>query len=285
MPDPRAIVAAANRPKPPLAKDARLALNAWEEHRTQVAAMHAGARAALDALPSDNPWLAKHKANLEQRLDYDERQAHYSSISSFLTFLVEKGVVATYPNHLHRHLASLTASQATTALVDWLTTQLAGRSIDQIATSQLKQQLQQAITGATLSRSRLTLTNFVTVHRVEGADGRRGYDYLHDRSEWNLKLLACALNRLQTGQTDEPAELSRRLHAFLHYNGDDRRSLSLVMGTHLPKSPQIRINRNGTVEITFDTEASAHAFVTLYRLQSIEPTPGARKRERKEPQS
>lgn len=266
MPDPRAIIIEAG--KPPLPEDAQAAIDAWVEQRAQVATMHAGARATLEALPADNPWIAEQKASLEQQLELDERQAHYSSISSFLTFLVEKGVVAAYPNHLHRHLANLNTTQATAALTDWLTTQLAGRSIDQIATDQLKQQLQQAITGGTLSGSRLTLTNFITIHRAQGPDGRRSSRYLHDRSEWNLMLLARALNHFQTGQTDEPAELSRRLHAFLHYNGDDRGSLSLVTGTHLPKSPQIRINQNESVEIIFDAEASAHAFVALYDLET-----------------
>lgn len=268
MPDARAVIAAAKQPKPPLAQDATLALQTWTEEYARIRTTMAEAQEILHALP-DNAWVNTQKRALEQQLPRDTERATIRHISRFCTYLQENGVLRDDRNDLHRYLAHLDPDQVPAALSDWLTTRLAGKSINETATTLIKQELQHAATTVKHYTRYVTLEKFVTVRQVKTEDGtiRDSLVYQPGRSDENLQLLARALTRFQTNETTTPDDLRRPLHAAMHYNDGPQRILEVPIQTGFPRSPQIIVGRTEEVRILFATPADARAFLTLYNLQ------------------
>lgn len=271
MPDARAVIAAAKQPKPPLAKDARLALQAWTEEHARIRTTMAEAHKILQALP-DNAWINAQKRNLEEQLPRDTENATIRHISGFLTHLQEHGVTAAYPHDQMRHLVRilrLDPDKLPAALTDWLTARLAGQSINETATALIRRKLQKAITTVTHYKHYVTLEKFVTVRQVMTQDGkmRNSLAYQPGRSDENLRLLARALTRFQTNETTTPDDLRSTLHAAMHYNDGPQKILEVPIQTGFPRSPQIIVGRTEEVRILFATPADARAFLTLYDLQ------------------
>lgn len=268
MPDARAVIAAAKQPKPPLAEDARLALQTWSEEYARIRTTMAEAHKILQALP-DNAWVNAQKRTLEQQLARDTTQAKIHHISSFCTYLQENGVLRDDRNDLHRYLAHLDPDQVPAALTDWLTARLAGKSINETATTLIRQELQHAVTTVKHYKRYVTLEKFVTVRQIKTEGGKIRDSLVHQpgRSDQNLRLLARALTRFQTNETTTPDDLRRTLHAAMHYNDGPQRILEVPIQTGFPRSPQIIVGRTEEVRILFATPADARAFLTLYDLK------------------
>lgn len=222
----------------------------------------ANARVTLEGLSTNSHWLEEKRGQLIEELQKAHegaRNAQLHDVINYFNSTHDLGL--TIPYKWDEQTDKIADDKLTSFATDWVMEQLGGKSFLDIATEKLKEEFSRMTWKVKRNRRHVTLPGYVYVE-----DGFQGDKHLSYQSRDKLMLLAKALGRFESSSTDTPWFL-QKVFADICGWSSNATPFGDTIHTHLLKTPELVIFKNGNIRLTFGNEAEANAFTTFYDLK------------------
>lgn len=222
----------------------------------------ANARTTLEGLSASSNWLEEKRVQLLEEIKRARANARNEQLQDVICYFNSTHDLGlTIPSKWNEQTDKVADDQLTSFVTGWVISQLGGKSFLNIATEKLAEEFSRMAWRVRRNRRYVTLPGYVYVE-----DGFRGDKRLSYQSRDKLMLLAKALGRFEASNTDAPWFLQK---VFVDICGwsDDATPFGDTIHTHLLKTKEVVIYKNGNIRLAFNNEAEANAFTGFYNLQ------------------